>query len=120
MFFYHFMIFDQDKNSECSTCKKKLEHCAGHFGHIQLELPVFHAGFFKHTLTILQAICKACSRILLPESDRLKYLAKLQGSRIDSLARNAIFKKVVETCKKDSHSGTVTFLFLFIYNFEPF
>ena len=32
--------------------------CEGHFGHIELELPVFHIGYFKATVTILQRICK--------------------------------------------------------------
>lgn len=65
---------------------------------------MFHAGFFKHTLTILQAICKRCSRILLPEQDRIKYLRKLQSSKVDSLAKSNIFKRIIESCKKDSHS----------------
>lgn len=33
---------------------KLLVDCAGHYGHIKLELPVFHIGYFKHTLTTLQ------------------------------------------------------------------
>jgi DNA-directed RNA polymerase III subunit RPC1 len=32
--------------------------CAGHFGHVTLELPVFHVGFFKAVISILQKICK--------------------------------------------------------------
>ena len=34
-------------------------------GDITLSLPVFHIGFFKHTIAILQAICKTCSAVLL-------------------------------------------------------
>ena len=39
--------------------------CEGHFGHIELELPVFHIGYFKATVTILQRICKVyrCLRV---------------------------------------------------------
>lgn len=36
--------------------------CEGHFGHIELELPVFHIGYFKATVTILQRICKVGRR----------------------------------------------------------
>ena len=32
--------------------------CAGHFGYVALELPVFHVGFFKAVISILQKICK--------------------------------------------------------------
>ena len=47
-----------NKADKCETCRKNLTNCSGQFGYIQLELPVFHAGYFKHTLTILQCICK--------------------------------------------------------------
>ena len=33
-------------------------YCAGHFGYIKLALPAYHIGFFKHTLNVLQVICK--------------------------------------------------------------
>ncbi|CAM9817787.1 unnamed protein product [Ectocarpus sp. 12 AP-2014] len=47
-----------DKTAVCETCSKPLVDCAGHYGHIKLELPVFHIGYFKHTLTMLQ-VCAA-------------------------------------------------------------
>ncbi len=49
-----------EKTFECQTCGHKLEDCAGHFGHVSLELPVFHFGYFKTTYNILQKICKVC------------------------------------------------------------
>lgn len=30
----------------------------GHFGFIDLELPVFHVGFFRLVIQLLQCICK--------------------------------------------------------------
>jgi len=90
-----------DKVSSCHTCGRKLADCAGHFGHIKLALPVFHIGFFKHTLAILQAICKECSRVLLAEPERIKYLKKMRHPRTDVLARAAMLKKVVAACKKN-------------------
>ena len=47
-----------EKGKSCETCKKTLETCPGHFGYLKLDLPVFHVGYFKHTLNILQCICK--------------------------------------------------------------
>jgi DNA-directed RNA polymerase III subunit RPC1 len=78
---------------------KKLADCAGHFGFIQLELPLFHAGYFRHTLTILQCICKKCSRILIPLSDRRDFLKKMKNPKIDALTRSNIFKKITDVCK---------------------
>jgi DNA-directed RNA polymerase III subunit RPC1 len=89
-----------DKLSTCSTCKRKLVDCAGHFGYIRLALPVFHIGYLRHTLHILQCICKTCSRILLPENDRQTYLAKMRNPKSDVLAKSGAMKKVVEKCKK--------------------
>lgn len=51
-----------------------LAECTGHFGYIRLELPVFHIGYFKATVQILQATCKCCSRVLLPDEERRRTL----------------------------------------------
>lgn len=89
-----------DKVSTCQTCKRKLDDCAGHFGYIKLALPVFHIGYLRHTLHILQCICKSCSRILLTDSDRIQFLNKMRNPRTDALAKGVVLKKVIETCKK--------------------
>jgi DNA-directed RNA polymerase III subunit RPC1 len=90
--------------TSCSvlSCSQKLSDCAGHFGYVQLEMPVFHAGYFKHTLAILQCICKQCSKVLLPLDDRASLLRKITNPKSDALIKSAIFKKIVETCKKAS------------------
>ena len=51
-----------------------LADCTGHFGYIQLELPVFHIGYFKSTVQVLQCICKGCSRVMLGEEERRSFL----------------------------------------------
>jgi len=85
---------------QCQTCGKNLANCAGHFGYIQLELPVFHAGFFKHTLTILQCICKRCSRVMVATTEREDLMNKLRGGAPrNALYRAQQFKKVVDSCK---------------------
>lgn len=92
-----------DKNNSCETCGLKLAECAGHFGHIKLALPVFHIGFFKATIAILQAICKTCSRILLSDNEKLTWLKKIRNPHLDSLQRESIFKTIILACKKVSH-----------------
>lgn len=91
-----------DKTSNCQTCNKKLADCAGHFGYIQLELPVFHAGYFRHSLTILQMICKNCSRVMLTPEDRSNFLKKLKYLKLDALTRASMFKRIVDICKRTS------------------
>ena len=88
---------------QCQTCGKNLANCAGHFGYIQLELPVFHAGFFKHTLTILQCICKRCSRVMVSSSERDEFMRKLRGGAPrNALHRAQQFKKIIDSCKATS------------------
>jgi DNA-directed RNA polymerase beta' subunit len=49
-----------DKSIRCTTCEQDMRTCEGHFGHVELELPVFHIGYLKATLVCLQRICKVC------------------------------------------------------------
>ncbi|KAM0675865.1 DNA-directed RNA polymerase III subunit C1 (rpo31) [Gurleya vavrai] len=51
----------------CLVCNQSLL-CPGHFGSINLYLPVFHVGFFKHTYNILQCVCKTCGALLVNKS----------------------------------------------------
>ena len=48
------------KRGICDTCGLTLKDCTGHFGYINLELPVFHIGYFKAIVEGLQRICKVC------------------------------------------------------------
>lgn len=50
-----------EKDNGCETCGKNLADCTGHYGYIDLELPVFHVGYFRTTINILQCICKVLS-----------------------------------------------------------
>ena len=70
----------------CPTCNKKIDDCPGHFGYVNLNLPIFHIGFFKKTIQILHCICKKCSRILLPEEE--KYNIRNMASQIKKLSVN--------------------------------
>ncbi|SSD60927.1 DNA-directed RNA polymerase III subunit RPC1 [Saccharomycodes ludwigii] len=87
-------------SAECSTCHGNLASCHGHFGHIKLALPVFHIGYFKATIQILQCICKNCAAILLSEEDKRKFLSELRRPGIDNLRRMNIIKKLLDQCKK--------------------
>ena len=37
----------------CETCGLGKVDCPGHFGFIKLALPVFHVGYFRHTVQVL-------------------------------------------------------------------
>lgn len=89
-----------NKNDVCGTCSKKLADCAGHFGYIKLELPVFHIGFFKAVAEILQNICKTCSRVLLGPVERKSFLKQMRSPATDPLRKVKVRKRITEACKK--------------------
>lgn len=91
-----------DKQAICDTCGMKLAECSGHFGHTRLALPVFHIGFFKAALQVLQDICKNCARVLLSNEERIAFLRRLRAPRIDSLQKASVVKAIHERCKKIS------------------
>ncbi|KAF2731593.1 beta and beta-prime subunits of DNA dependent RNA-polymerase [Polyplosphaeria fusca] len=53
-----------DRMFQCSTCKEDIKVCPGHFGHIELAVPVFHVGFVVKIKKILETVCHSCGLIL--------------------------------------------------------
>ncbi|KAF2148296.1 putative DNA-dependent RNA polymerase II largest subunit [Myriangium duriaei CBS 260.36] len=57
-----------DRSFACGTCGEDMLECPGHFGHIELAVPVFHVGFITKCKKILETVCHNCGKILLDES----------------------------------------------------
>lgn len=91
-----------EKNKLCATCSQKLTECPGHCGYIKLALPLFHIGYFKHILTVLQITCKKCAKLLVSSSEvKEKWLGFYRGAKNhDIIQRENIFKLIVKECKK--------------------
>ncbi|KAL8233022.1 hypothetical protein R6Q57_002800 [Mikania cordata] len=87
-----------NKFGTCETCHGKFENCPGHFGYMKLALPVYNVGYLSHIVDILKCICKFCSRILLPEEERVDFMKKMKNPKLDHLKKNEIFKRVVKRC----------------------
>ncbi|BAB60349.1 DNA-directed RNA polymerase A' [Thermoplasma volcanium GSS1] len=62
----------------CATCGGKVDECPGHFGHIELAMPVVHVGFVKEIKMFLDATCKSCGRIKLTDDEIKTYLPEVQ------------------------------------------
>ena len=74
-----------EHNRVCSTCEQKNIFCPGHFGHIKLAKPVFHAMFFDITRKILKCVCYKCSKLLLSHETKDENL-------IDDINRISLIK----------------------------
>jgi DNA-directed RNA polymerase III subunit RPC1 len=88
-----------DRNSTCLTCGLKNADCVGHAGHIDLEQPVFHLGFFNAVLRICRTICKRCSHVMLTPEERDFYLRKLRRQS-DPMRFAALVKSIQEDAYK--------------------
>lgn len=52
-----------DRNRKCLTCQESMNDCVGHFGHVDLQRPVFHTAFMARCKKILESVCHACSQL---------------------------------------------------------
>ncbi|KAI6216279.1 DNA-directed RNA polymerase subunit [Aphelenchoides besseyi] len=98
------------KTLTCETCGQKTEECVGHFGYLNLEYPVYHVGFFRLIIQVLQCICKKCACTLLVSDEKQKFVRQILTLNLDYLRRKAIHKKLVAASKKISicpHCGFV-------------
>ncbi|MEM1995576.1 MAG: DNA-directed RNA polymerase subunit A', partial [Thermoplasmatales archaeon] len=62
---------------KCKTCGGKVDQCPGHFGHIELAMPVVHIGFIKEIYSILSSTCANCGRIKLTDEKIKEYFDRL-------------------------------------------
>lgn len=88
------------KAGNCETCGLSQIDCVGHYGYIRLVLPVFHWGFFKHTVAILQVICKTCASVLLDDTAKRKFLRSFRRPNLENLQRTSTFKQVNTAARK--------------------
>jgi len=89
----------------CKTCGCKVDECPGHFGHIDLAMPVIHVGFIKDIKSLLESTCCSCGRLMLtPEQveERRQSMERMEELGGDS-ADVKIFSK--ETAKGASSRG---------------
>jgi DNA-directed RNA polymerase III subunit RPC1 len=91
------------KSANCETCGLGLTDCVGHFGYVDLEYPVFHVGFFRLVIQMLQCICKSCAGTLLTGEQKEGFLRQLHNPNLDYLRRKVLHKRIVEASKKISH-----------------
>ncbi|KAJ4971175.1 hypothetical protein NE237_004274 [Protea cynaroides] len=86
------------KSGTCATCHGSFATCPGHFGYLNLALPVYNVGYFSAILDILKCICKSCARVLLEEEKRKEFLRKMRNSKLEAQLKNNLMKQIVKKC----------------------
>ncbi len=69
---------------KCATCGGKVDECPGHFGHIELAMPVVHVGFIKEIKIFLDATCKKCGRIKLTDDEIKAYKERIESLSLET------------------------------------
>jgi len=86
----------------CKTCGQRVgkDKCPGHFGHIDLAMPVIHVGLIKTIRNCLRSTCRECGRILLTEKQRDDGLAELKRYEREGRGNAFLLKQVITDCVK--------------------
>lgn len=98
-----------DPGLRCKTCGGKAGECPGHFGHIELAAPVIHVGYAKLIAKLLNATCRECGRLRLPDKVRDKFLEEIEKRKELGQDYDEIVKEVyrrAKAVKKCPHCGT--------------
>ena len=101
-----------EPRQRCKTCGNTAIRCPGHFGHIELAVPIIHIEFTKIIYNLLQATCRNCGRVSLSETrianikDRIRRTRQMMG-----VVPSDLYKKVLKEAKKKEcpHCGAQQF-----------
>jgi DNA-directed RNA polymerase subunit A' len=90
----------------CKTCGHKVDECPGHFGHIDLAMPVIHVGYVKEIKKLLQSTCRVCGRLLLTEDQAKEYREQME--QMEELGGDALdMRMMTKDTAKDASSRQV-------------
>jgi len=86
----------------CKTCGLRVgkDKCPGHFGHIDLAMPVIHVGLVKSIRDCLRSTCRECGRILLTDKRREEYLEELSRYKREGRDSTYPLKQIIKECVK--------------------
>jgi DNA-directed RNA polymerase subunit A' len=93
-----------EPNLRCRTCGGRVSECPGHFGIIELAMPVVHVGYAKEIKRLLQGTCRACGR-LLPDapSSRNTFTAETEDGAAPVKAREPKEERLCPHCHEVQH-----------------
>ncbi len=83
----------------CKTCGGKVDECPGHFGHIELAMPVIHVGFVKNIKNYLDATCRECGRLKLTDEEIEMYKMKIEEAKkmgASPMQMFVLYKRIID------------------------
>jgi len=90
-----------EPRQRCKTCGNTAQSCPGHFGHIELAVPVVHISFAKIVHELLTVTCRDCGRLLLTQEKIETYRARMEEYvRVLNEVPSAFFDMVKKEAKR--------------------
>lgn len=90
-----------EPRQRCKTCGNTATRCPGHFGHIELAVPIIHVEFTKIIYNLLRSVCRNCGRALLSTKQIDKIKARIKRVRgLMGVVPDQLFQKVLQEAKK--------------------
>src|SRR4030066_1948834 len=90
-----------EPRQRCKTCGNTAIRCPGHFGHIELAVPIIHIEFTKIIYDLLRAACRNCGRILLPDDIIEKARTRVQKTKqLLGLVPDEVYKAIMQETKR--------------------
>jgi len=88
----------------CKTCGQRVgkDKCPGHFGHIDLAMPVIHVGHVKIIRDSLRSTCRDCGHLLLTKKEREDFLEEIKNYDREGRQKTYLYKQIVKDARKAS------------------
>ena len=86
----------------CKTCGLRVgkDKCPGHFGHIDLAMPVVHVGLVKAIRNCLRTTCRGCGHLLLTEKQKEEFFQNLKKYEQEGRDKTYLLKQVIKGSEK--------------------
>ena len=89
-----------EPRQRCKTCGNTAIRCPGHFGHIELAVPIVHIEFTKIIHDLLKATCRSCGRILLTDEKSKKVRERISRYKVLlGTIPDAVYKGIMQEIK---------------------
>jgi len=86
----------------CKTCGQRVgkDKCPGHFGHIDLAMPVIHVGHIKIIRDCLRSTCRDCGHLLLTDKERTNFIRELEKYELEGRQTAYVYKQIISEARK--------------------
>jgi len=89
-----------EPRQRCKTCGNTAIRCPGHFGHIELAVPIVHIAFAKKIQELLKSTCRSCGRILYSDEASIKVEEKIKKfKKLLGDTPSVVYKQIIKDIK---------------------